>query len=294
MFAVILLGLGFIMIAGIFPVAVQQSNATANETTGALVCRDALRAIQAIADTDTPATTLFPVAATVTPFNGNLLSAIATNCYFTSDRRFGWVGFYRRINATDPFAQVWVIALQNPNFADASYPPNVANGQLIPVPSQQTAFTLGPFTEPAPVSPSLITAQLAYSLSTGFSYAYLNETPPGTGSVPNATTGAYLLVADDTGAGNTPAGALIGRILRLGAENPTVPGDVVPAVPAPPPKLDIFQLEAGSDLQGTNEATPTATHAYIIGRAPDNTGAFTGPNQDIAAMSAFVRINTSN
>ncbi|MEA2709978.1 MAG: hypothetical protein QOF78_2579, partial [Phycisphaerales bacterium] len=39
LFAVVVLGIGFIMIAGIFPVAIQQSKATADETVGATAAR---------------------------------------------------------------------------------------------------------------------------------------------------------------------------------------------------------------------------------------------------------------
>ena len=38
MFAVIVLGIGFIMVAAVFPVAIQQSQATSEETVGASVC----------------------------------------------------------------------------------------------------------------------------------------------------------------------------------------------------------------------------------------------------------------
>src|SRR3954470_8053424 len=41
MFAVILLGIGFIMLAGIFPVAIQQTQTNVEESTGANVARSA-------------------------------------------------------------------------------------------------------------------------------------------------------------------------------------------------------------------------------------------------------------
>ncbi|GEM_PF-1375827 len=333
MFAIILLGLGFIMIAGIFPVALQETNATSNETTGTLVARDALRNIQAIADTDNPTATLFPLPVSpvpptaVIPFTGALLNAVGTNCYFTSDRRFGWVGFYRRVNLTDPYAQVWVIALQNPNFADASYP---AYGQPIPIPSAPppirslpTAFTytIGPpptFTEPPPVSPSPIVAELAYSSITGNSYVFLTVlSPPAFDNpVPSAVSGAYILVTQDPGnaTGNPtatppvpprPIDALTGRLLRLGDPVSSFPADVA-FPPAKPTNKNLwlgFQLQPGSDLKDLSEETVAASNAagtpqllpvYVIGRAPDAAGFFTGLNQDIAAISAFVRINTSN
>jgi type II secretory pathway pseudopilin PulG len=47
LFAVIILGTGFIMLAGLFPAAIQQTQANVSETAGSTVGRDALRDIQA-------------------------------------------------------------------------------------------------------------------------------------------------------------------------------------------------------------------------------------------------------
>jgi hypothetical protein len=117
------------MIAGIFPVAIQQTAAVSNETAGTLVLRDAFKKIQAIADQPigapptTPGTTnsIFQPTTvgprhTVQAFSTNIMQALGSDTFFTADRRFGWVGFYRRDSATSPYAQVFVIALQNPNF----------------------------------------------------------------------------------------------------------------------------------------------------------------------------------
>ena len=133
LFAVMLLGIGFIMIAGVFPVAIEQTQITSNETAGALVARDAIRQIQAIAN-EPGAYKLFPVPPdpvfpagsndVVIPFGGSgttaLGAAIGTNGFFSADRRFSWAGFYSR-NAADPFAQVYIIVLQNPNFQLSNY-----------------------------------------------------------------------------------------------------------------------------------------------------------------------------
>src|SRR5688500_647109 len=49
MFAVVVLGIGFIMLAAMFPVAISQSQATAQESTAASIARGAVNHIQAIA-----------------------------------------------------------------------------------------------------------------------------------------------------------------------------------------------------------------------------------------------------
>ena len=53
MFAVVVLGIGFIMVAAMFPVAISQTKATADETVAATVARGAVSYLESIAD-DTP------------------------------------------------------------------------------------------------------------------------------------------------------------------------------------------------------------------------------------------------
>src|SRR3712207_3189828 len=66
MFAVIILGIGFIMVAAIFPVAIQQTRMTVDETSAAAIARDAIALIQRVAEGSetagpgTPPTPLFP------------------------------------------------------------------------------------------------------------------------------------------------------------------------------------------------------------------------------------------
>jgi hypothetical protein len=392
LFAVILLGLGFIMIAGIFPVALKQTTQTANETTAALVARDALRSIQSVADnegagasfaqTPMPAvgamppsfsgSAAYPGNATyiVTPFSGALLNSFAGNIYYSSDSRYGWVAFYSRIQPTDPFAQAFVIVLQNPNFADLTYPlnpiyqtgnpqpyynpsspPTSLNPLPPPIPSNYGGGTTpanpsnvapaptapGGFTinttgiAPYPVSvsstpnPSPIVAQLAYSPSTGNSFIFLyNYAFPyaSANPVPNAVSGAFVLVTADPGnPGNPPAppfivpprpgNELTGRLLRLGNQlnNSQLPPDVAAPIaanttPNLPANYLTFILQPGSDLKDISEETVAASNAagdpqelpvYILGAAPDkSTGYYTGPNQDVAAVSSYIRINTAN
>jgi type II secretory pathway pseudopilin PulG len=335
LFAVILLGLGFIMIAGIFPVAIQQSTVAANETTGALVARDAIRAIQAIADASGPVinsqtanqlftSTMVGAVPGVNPFTGTLatpglLQALGNSCYSTSDRRFGWVGFYRRDTATDPYIQVIVVVLQNQNFADPSYPlynipppvPSLANVASATPPTPATVYA--PVSPPA-LPPTQLAAQFAYSTITGNSYAFIYNNSAGNPLVTNAVSGAFVLVAADPGNSNpaiTPpavpnnaraVGELTGRIFRLGNQ---IPSSLLPPGITDPNKTNelIFNLQPGFDLKDLGEETVAASSnsgaqelpIYIIGAAPNRTtGNFDGPNQDIAAVSAYVRLNLSN
>jgi len=317
LFAVILLGIGFIMIAGIFPVAIEQSTATVNETAGQLVCRDAIRQIQNAA-LSPGGYTLFPINTTPTQVQISvaLHQALSGNSFFSADGRYGWVAFYQRSTTNQPYAQIFVIALENPNFLKYYTSPTTGNYALasppIPIPSSTTGNATNTYgTAPTPaMANAILTATFAYSQSTGNSYVYLSNPAASTGDpAPNACTGAYVLVANDAGAGNTPTGGLIGRFFRLGQSidygsfGSVAPTDVKPAPPTGATvNPDIFQLQPGLDLKDFNEETGGGTATvFIMGRAPAYDAVnqnydlqFTGPNQDIAAMSALIRVNTND
>jgi type II secretory pathway pseudopilin PulG len=289
LFAVILLGIGFIMIAGIFPVAIEQSTTTANETAGQLVCRDAIRMIQNAASmyggsalfAATPVSTNSN-AGTLIQFPASLYQALGANTFFTTDRRYAWVGFYRRdanpsTGVAYPYAQVFVIALENPNFSNYAGPP--------PIPG--TPGT------PPPTSVALAAATINASLNENAGVSNVTFSGAGLPTPSNAVTGAFVLVANDPG--NTgsqvprPAGTLNGRLYRLGVDQS---GDT---------DSTEFQLEPGMDLNNSNNdnyegGSGGNLTCFMIGRAPANvngTGNFTGPNQDIAAMSAMISVNTA-
>jgi type II secretory pathway pseudopilin PulG len=336
LFAVILLGIGFIMIAGVFPVAIQQASAVSDETQGMLIARDAVRKLQAIGDQPgagalfTPCVAGGVVAPIVQPIGANqgLLTALGNDGLFSSDHRYSWLGFYRRDSTTSPFAQVFVIALENPNFANYQGNPSTMPSGTIPppicppLPQNPVGNTNGnSYGNPYGFAPSVITSGTTAGEPAPTATVTLNyDTNSGNSSVTfasqtlNAVSGAYLLICDDltTPPNNTPPAGVIapvlnGRILRLGTEI-TVSGGA-----------QTFNLQPGFDLQtappGTqspdltllttaNNNKGTNVNVYIIGRAPtlnttsgitnDYTGPFTGPNQDIAAASAFIRINTAN
>jgi type II secretory pathway pseudopilin PulG len=318
LFAVILLGIGFIMIAGIFPVAIQQTAVVSNETEGTLVTRDAIRKIQAAANAPigtpptTPGTTnsIFqPTLAggnpNVVAFSPNIMQALGSDSFFTADRRFGWVGFYRRDSATSPFIQVFVIALQNPNFPN--YVTKYLPGETTPINPAPPIFPpvappippalynyappstyAAPTVPPAPGVVASISASFTYDATAKVTTVTLTNF--GTGNVPNGATGAFILGA------TTAAPNIVGRFFRLGSVPPNTPVTS---------NSQTFYLQPGSDLTDADIASgvPATFNAnvFLIGNAPtlssttgEFTGPFTGPNQDIAAESAFIRVNTSN
>jgi len=327
---VILLGIGFIMIAGIFPVAIQQTAAVSSETQGSAVIRDAIKKIQAVANAPSgfpPAAagssnSLFQPTGTaavpiVQAFSPNIMQALGSDSFFSADRRFGWVGFYRRDSATSPFAQVFVIALQNPNFPN--YVTKFAPGEVTAIPAGSIPPVVAPPIPPAlynyaspgspyaapavpPATPSLgvaasISAQFIYNTDASWTVAL---TYPTSQTSFNGTTGAFVILAASSGTNPAPPN-LIGRIFRLAA--------VPPNTSVSAASMQTFYLQPGYDLTpaeaieygfSANGSTAFTGTVFLIGAAPmpDTTGGFTGPftgpNQDIAAGSAFIRVNTSN
>jgi type II secretory pathway pseudopilin PulG len=339
LFAVIILGIGFIMIAGIFPVAIQQTAVVSNETQGSLITRDAIRRIQDIADapistgtqnyppsTSTITYSLFqPTGTSANPtvqaFSPNILQALGSDCFYSSDRRFGWAGFYRRDSATSPFAQIFIVALQNPNFPNytttyepgetTQFSPQPPIPPVVAPPVPPTMYNYAPPStyaapNPAPAQPTLgvsatITANVYY-MPDGTTTIEIEY--PATQSAPNGATGAYVLLAG----GATPAN-MVGRFFRLGAPLGSSSPDYPTPFTAPVGQsYEIYQVQSGSDLTPADGFTASssapvisAATIFIVGRAPiynaatsDYSGPFTGPNQDIGVASAFIRVNTAN
>ncbi|MDQ3439620.1 MAG: hypothetical protein M3478_04660, partial [Planctomycetota bacterium] len=126
MFAVVVLGIGFIMIAAMFPVAISQSQATAQESTAASIARGAVNHIQAIAtNVNMPHTDVVPAqparasgftavgtgAGPYSPATEGYWNAVKGNLILQTDPRFAYVPFYRR-EQNSSFAQVILIITQ--------------------------------------------------------------------------------------------------------------------------------------------------------------------------------------
>ncbi|HTW94789.1 MAG TPA: hypothetical protein VMD30_08355, partial [Tepidisphaeraceae bacterium] len=142
LFAVILIGLGFIMIAGIFPVAIQQSQQNLDEAEGTAVCQDAINQIQQAAlspdgvvalqtyidpSTGTPPVPVFEaIGPQLSTSTSNQASAmqwpqasttstafyplIAGSCVSKIDPRYAWCAFASRQTTAQPYMQVIVFA----------------------------------------------------------------------------------------------------------------------------------------------------------------------------------------
>lgn len=96
LFAVMILGIGFIMIAGIFPVAISQTAATQEETIGASTARGAVGAISSVPNL----AALIPASGQVVRLTDDPWNLVKGNQILPDEPRFGWIPLIKR-DATD-------------------------------------------------------------------------------------------------------------------------------------------------------------------------------------------------
>jgi hypothetical protein len=320
LFAVMVLGIGFIMIAAMFPVTIRQTQNTMGDVIGANEAKAALAYMQTIAsDKNFPPTVPPFLPGTPNPSNpAQLFSMTQThyppaasssepklpgyiamrgNFVNPNNPRIAWVPVYRRgmhfqgANlVADPFAQVFVFAIQSRNrtqyytwagpYSDFDVPPGAASPEFSAASPPKEFSTLSPRE-----------LQVAVQYDTAKQQGVL--TIPDTIARQWAAPGAYVIIADDPNANaplNTP-GQSNGRIYQLGN-------------PIDEPN-GVWNLALGSDMIRNGGGTPiagddndipaakTAT-AYMIGRgytnpfnAPDG---YSGPAQDIAVYTGYIQI----
>jgi hypothetical protein len=326
LFAVMVLGIGFIMIAAMFPVTIRQTQNTMQDVVGANEAKAALAYMQTIAsDTNFPPTVppfppgkpdpnnpaqifsmtqapyLPPASATLPKYPGYV--AMRGNFVNPNNPRIAWVPVYRRgIHfkggnlVADSFAQVFVFAIQSRN--RTQYYPYQDPGRLYsdfdpPAGAATPEFSPAPsatWQEFSTLSPRQLKVVVQY---------YPAASPPhGELTIPDpiarqwAAPGAYVIIASDPNANaplNTP-GQSNGRVYQLGN-------------PIDEPN-GVWNLAPGSDMirkgnvisAGDDNDIPTANPAaaYMIGRGytdPFNAAAgYSGPAQDIAVYTGFIQI----
>jgi hypothetical protein len=325
LFAVMLLGIGFIMVAALFPAAISQTQSAVNEAEGSSVCTDGINFLKGLGATyNGPGGSQTATAITysgswqfpATPNNGLQFVAINTPTWGranvansqqppagspfinSADPRFGWIPFYRR-NANDPFAQVIVVAVQNQNqtVTDPGFPftsGQFSMGNLSVAPPIPSNLPVVPGARVTPIVDANFPGEVIPTLKATLIFNYQGDgtsmasiVASGSSNVPWAAPGAFLIVADD------PNGAVLnGRVFRLGQQLATSTG-----------ANSDFQLVPGFDLNNAGEARTSASQpfVFVIGRPamPPQTGfnstnnyqgCFTGLAQDIAYQTAVIRV----
>lgn len=271
MFAVILLGIGFIMVAAMFPVAIQQNRTTSEQTAATQLARAAISNLQQVATDDT-----MPGQTQATPrMNSALWRAIEGSLINADDPRYAWTALYAR-EANAQFAQVFVFTLQARNR-----------------PVFETEDTLRPWDEsetnryPANLEPK---PALVHVLS-GFPVDQItiydlpsDPSAPARVSAREASVeAAYVVIA---------SGSERGRVLRVGRPVNRAEG--------------VWELAPGSDLpdsigsipaKNPDETLPPPVEAYIIGRGYSRLSSkyvdpptFEGAAMDVMMFTGFVRV----
>lgn len=108
LFAIIILGVGMVMIAGMFPVAIRMTQATRDDTVAATIVRSAAEELGGMLTDDLVEAS----GGAVRPFTGRAWDAIRGNVILNSDPRFAWVPLYRRSNDAMT-AQLFLIAVKS-------------------------------------------------------------------------------------------------------------------------------------------------------------------------------------
>jgi Tfp pilus assembly protein PilV len=297
LFAVMVLGIGFIMIAAMFPVTIRQTQTTMEETQAANMAKEAMAYLQQIAtDENFPPTvqgwdptnpftspTVPPpaqfVSLTQVMYNPPLPAqqyagyyAARGNFINTKNPRYAWVPIYKRglylVNGVwtpEPLAQVIMIQVQSRNRTEyTSLPqptatPNVTWNDLDidPLPS-----AAAPSFPAATLDAALVPVTLKFNAATQEG----EMTFPGyaTHLTARTATGAYVIIANDQTTGMV--GRSNGRIYQLGppVDEFNQIWNLTPGSEMVPQKGATIQPYEDNDI---NPGTPpNISTAYMIGR----------------------------
>ncbi len=319
LFAVMVLGIGFIMIAAMFPVTIRQTQNSMQDTHGANTAKGALAYLQSIAsNVNFPVTVPPTVAGGTTPDPSKPAQVVSLpqtfydppspaapkpgyreargNFIDPNNPRIAWVPLYRRgvnVDGTpEPYAQVIIIVMQSrirPQYTSIPQPLGGTKywSDLTPEPTLNfPTATIEPLRTPVTLryNPATLGGEITF---TG-----LVTTPQQT--YPTAP-GAYVVIADDQSAGAL-GGHSNGRIYQLGNVI-----DETNQIWAMAPGTDMVVHPPPGASSDDNDLT-IPSGAYIIGRGyTDMTQTFnaisnpatgySGAAQDIAVYTGFIQIS---
>lgn len=250
LFAVMILGIGFILIAGVFPVAIQQVESNADDTTAAMAGRGALASLAAA----------MPWSE-MNPTDGALLSVkqvspatwkrVAGDLVYGGDPRYACLPFVKYDGPQKP-AQLTVLVVRNREGraytqADLSNPDASSDA-------------------PAKLEPRAVTISLTAAANGGpaTDVVEFEDSPAARAAVP----GAFLIIGTDQATGTSN-----GRWYQLG--NP-IGGNGLK-----------WELAPSSSLGGPDYEV-FAARAFLVGRSPEGSDAYAGPAQDVTVYTTFV------
>ena len=280
LFAVMILGIGFIRVAAMFPVAIQQSRASTNETVAVRIADTAREIIQANATGQT-----FPTTEGLVFDPGpQLVNRIKNDLIFAADPRYGWTVLHQRSGGTN-YARVFIVVMQVQNRA-AYTGDDLINTSADPV------FNPSTF---QPIGVHVLTAEGDLDPDT---IQFTDEDGNPVNPVA-AAEGAVVIIRDDFRE-DDPAtdfveirGQLNGRVYRLGRRRQDIGTGVWEL--APGHDMPYYAGSAANEAIHEVIAGPDPAEAWLIGRGHDNVGTgdpanFTGTNQVIAVYQAIIAI----
>ena len=297
LFAVMILGIGFIMLAAIFPVTIQQAQSSSDETTSAAVAWNAFNLIQeTLGDEELPPMGWHerpgmvrsfrnPQAARVPSLSANvpddgtrpygssrphaipgdrLWQRVSADMVVADDPRFAWVGFYRRGIGSDVWrnhAMLIVVVAR------------VRDGTTFEL--RDVSGTGSVNLQPRPVT---------FDVTSDGQGPLMDQAVVFTGGMKDAVSeGAFLIIADDPTRNDPwPSEYESGRVYRIGNH---VEGDKWELSPDSP-YMAMFPRHTPPN--GSTLATGiTGASGFVVGR-PAAGASFDGPVQDVAVYSLTI------
>lgn len=280
LFAVMILGIGFILVAAIFPVGLAQTKSNFDETHAASLARAAAAEVGKVArEAVFSSTDLVPLQT----LNNNtaVTSQIAhANMISASDPRYAWVALYRKMGATSKTAQLCVFVV---NRSDPFTPNDFfVNNRVRRLEPRRVEFDIidNQVTLRAPPSPQ----------------------GDETANVDAAAPSAFLLVANDnlglnsdisdTGDRAAANGRLVGRVYRLGAAVGTA--NRFHMFPGTDFTTETFQYDhdgnPGTPLRVVSIPSIRNGVGYLVGRDRTGTTTFEGGVMDVAYYTTLISL----
>lgn len=251
LFAVMILGIGFIMVAGIFPVSIQQVGTTVDETNAAMIARGASARLSKLIAWNT-----------LTPTDGAMvkLSQLSPDAWervkgeliWEADPRYAWIPLVK-FDGGDRPAQVTIIVIRN------------RTGRAF---DQRDLIQANPASNrPAALEPRTVTV----TLTEGGNGPDIAEFAPSS-DVAAAVPGAYLIIGSDrsTGASSGHAYRLGNRLDDAGLK---------------------WELMPGSDLSGPDEELLAARAYLVGRAEETSgsiTPIYSGAGQDVAVFTTLI------
>lgn len=308
MFAVVVLGIGFIMIAAMFPVAISQQQSTQQESNAAELARSAFARIGGVAYTNmvgvTPAAvedqnmppTENPLApddrAPFVPFDKlettaatdperfhGRFHALSGDLILAGDRRYAFVPFYQREHDSNNATIIVVLTRVRARSTYDSTDVNAAGRpNLMPRPVKINVTNVLNGTDTIEIED----ATGAFALA---------------GGAQAVAEGSYVIVSRDPARGpDKPVGTYNGYIFRVGLQSREPDGTLTPNTWDLAPGSDYLPLPGNNGIYnnglGDDWLVGNDALGYIVGREsdPDSPGAYRGDAQDIAVYTTFTQV----